>query len=325
MMSLDMREITGGFSCWTDGEFSSLAVSPEYGHGEMSRVVSFKRGLSIIIQDFVLYGDGEIRLISKTIPVIGFFTYFSGIRHITHTRPRMPLGHGSSYIELPGHNAALSMKVKSRTPIKMLSVCIDHDAFLSLTGKSCDQLADDLDFLDANAGKKENRAGTGYLACAQKACGYQAWTSLSDTPCDTLFLEAKALEMVALQLRQIDHLIGKKPSMQKVDHYTEKVVYACEILKKEMADPPRARQLARRVGLNHNQLVQGFKQMFGLCPFEYLRAIRLEKAYDLIAGRQCNVTEAVFNVGYASLSSFTKSFQKEFGLTPNELARAGKK
>jgi AraC-like DNA-binding protein len=101
----------------------------------------------------------------------------------------------------------------------------------------------------------------------------------------------------------------------------EKIARACEILRKEMSEPPGARELARRVGLNHNQLVQGFREMFDLGPFEYLRNIRLEKARDLIAGHECNVTEAAFSVGYSSLSHFTKSFREKFGINPKALAK----
>lgn len=95
---------------------------------------------------------------------------------------------------------------------------------------------------------------------AQSLCGYQAIDSFMKNPQDTLFLEAKALELVALQLRLLDHLTGKIPQRQFAGHHADKISYACEILKKEMVNPPRILSLARRMGLNHNHLIQGFKQ-----------------------------------------------------------------
>jgi AraC-like DNA-binding protein len=162
------------------------------------------------------------------------------------------------------------------------------------------------------------------LDFAQKMCGYQALDSFINYPHDTLFLEAKALELVALQLKQLDHLTGKAPQKQVVNHHTEKISHACEILRKEMVSPPKKLELARRVGLNHKQLIQGFREMFGVCPFEYLRVIRLEKARDLIASHKCNVTEAAFSVGYSSLSHFTKTFREKFGINPKAFAKEKK-
>ena len=212
------------------------------------------------------------------------------------------------------------MEVKRNTPIQTLTVCIDPVVFLKLTGKSSNELVEALDLLDRSAGERSKLTRLKSIYFAQKICGYQALASFMNNPHDTLFLEAKALELVALQLKQMELLTGKTPQNQAVNHHVEKIFYACEILKKEMVSPPKARELARRVGLNHNQLVQEFKEMFGVCPFEYLRIIRLEKARNLIASHECNITEAAFNVGYSSLSHFSKTFREEFGINPKACA-----
>lgn len=49
-----------------------------------------------------------------------------------------------------------------------------------------------------------------------------------------------------------------------------------------------------------------------------------EKARDLIAGHECNVTEAAFNVGFSGLSHFTKTFREEFGINPKAFAKEKK-
>jgi AraC-like DNA-binding protein len=188
--------------------------------------------------------------------------------------------------------------------------------FEKLTERSSSELVEGLEFIDSSAYKRKRVTRLKSMDFSQKICGYQALDSLTNHPHDTIFLEAKALELVALQLRQLDHLNGKTHQERAVGHHVEKIARACEILKKEMAEPPGARELSRRVGLNHNQLVQGFREMFGLGPFEYLRNIRLEKARDLIAGHECNVTEAAFSVGYSSLSHFSKAFREAFGMNP---------
>jgi len=160
--------------------------------------------------------------------------------------------------------------------------------------------------------------GKGYFA--QKTCGYQALSSFMENLGDTLFLEAKALELVALQLKQLAYLTGKTPEQQTVEHRAEKIAFACEILRKEMIEPARVLDLARRVELTHNHLTQGFKEIFGLSFFEYLRGIRLETARDLIASHKYSVSDAAYNAGYTSPSHFTKTFRKEFGINPKACA-----
>ena len=322
MVSIDMREIVGSSSLWDGGRLQSLGMNPRYGSGCLTAVKSLKSGISLVIQDFMLHGEGRIRLSREETapPLIAFFTCFSGVGRIFYEKPRVPLGNGFSNIHFPEYESARFMEVNPNAPIRTLIVCMDTAVFAEFTDKSSDELIESLDILDHYAGKKGNVVRSQRIDVAQKICGYQAFDAFLNRPHDALFLEAKALELVALQLRQLDYLTGKTPQKQAVGHYVEKIAQACEILKKEMAEPPGARELARRVGLNHNQLVQGFREMFDIGPFEYLRTIRLEKARDLIAGHECNVTEAAFSVGYSSLSHFTKSFREAFGMNPKKCA-----
>ena len=319
---MDLQEIAQGASFWADGQFQPIEVSPRYGSGRLSEVKSFQSGISIVIQNFSLYGDGKIRISGeKTAPPdIGFFTCFSGVSHISYDKPRIPLGIGFSNIEFDGYRPSLFVEVKSNTPIRILTVCMDPAIFQKLTGKTRNELVEALEVLNCNAGGKLNLARSKDVDFEQKLCGYQAFASFVNNPHDMLFLEAKALELVALQLRQLDHLTGKAPQTRVIDYDIRKIRYACEILKEEMANPPEKLALARRVGLNYNQLIQGFKEVLGLAPFEYLRTIRLEKARNLIASHECNVTEAAFSVGYSSLSHFTKSFREAFGVNPKACA-----
>jgi AraC-like DNA-binding protein len=326
MVSIDIQEIADGSFLRANGQLQSVGVNPNYGSGYLSKIVSFQNGISIVIGNFSLYGDGEIRVFpeKENPPVIEFFTFFSGVGHISYAKPRVHLGDGFSNIEFPGYMPGLSMEVKRNTPIQAFAVCMDPVGFEKLTGKRSNELAEALDYLDRSVDKRNRLTRLKSIDLAQKVCGYQALASFMHSPHDTLFLEAKALELVALQLKQLDYLTGKTPQKQSVDHHTEKISYACEILRKEMVSPPKLLALARRVGLNHNHLIRGFKEMFGLSPFEYLRAIRLEKARDLLASHECNVTEAAFGVGYSSLSHFTKTFQKEFGINPKAFAKKRK-
>jgi len=318
MISMDVQTIVKDDFSQYDGQLRSSDVSPGYGSGYLTRLVSFQSGISVIIQNFFLHGAGRIRLFpaKQVLPLISFFIDLSGIDHFSYARSRIPLGAGFSSISLPEHEPVRFVDVTANIPVQTFIVFMEPAVFTRLTGKSSNELMASLDYLDTGIKKQKTQIRLKNIDFAQKKCGYQALASFMENSGDTLFLEAKALELVALQLKQLAYLTGKAPNRQTVKHRAEKIDFACEILQKEMAEPPRMLELARRVGLNHNHLIQGFKDVFGLSPFEYLRVIRLETARDLIASHECSVSEAAYNVGYASLSHFTKTFRNEFGINP---------
>ena len=322
LVSLDMQQMSAGSSCWADGQLQSVGVRAEFGTGRLSTVRSFQSGISIVMQDFSLHGTGKIRLHSNESPppLMAFFTCVSGVTNVSYSAPRVSLGDRFSNIELPEYQTGQFMDVTSNSPIKTLMVCMDADVYSRLTGQSSDELADALYFLDRGKSTLRKRTRSKNLDFSQQICARQIYESFTNNPSDKLFLEAKALELAALQLKQLEHLTGEPSRKLGMTQNITMVSRACDILKNEMANPPAARELARRVGLNHNQLVRGFQETLGVAPFEYLRVIRLEKARHLIASRQCNVTEAAFTVGYSSLSHFCKTFRDEFGVNPKTLA-----
>lgn len=318
MTSIDVREIVSGSFFEDNGQLlHCVGVNPRYGSGYLSEIISLQHGIFILFQNFFLYGDGEIRIFREEggLPFIAFVTYLSGIE----PTPMPFMAGGIAGIESAGYGLPDFVKVKSNTPVQTLSVCIEPAAFERLTGKSSIELIESLEILEHNADRKIKPFGSENMYIAQKLCARQTVDSFRNDPGDTLFLKAKALELIALQLKQLNFLTGRSHGKPAIDYHVEKVSYACTILRKEMESPPSALELAGRVGLNHNQLARLFKEAIGMRPFEYLKTIRLEKAYNMIANHECNITEAALRIGYASPSHFTRSFKKKFGINPKQL------
>lgn len=80
--------------------------------------------------------------------------------------------------------------------------------------------------------------------------------------------------------------------------------------------------VARHVGCAPHYLSRLFKQHSGKTLSQKLREIRIDRAAVLLREGSCNVTEAAFEVGYQSLSHFTKAFVAEKGVRPSDW-RAG--
>ena len=80
--------------------------------------------------------------------------------------------------------------------------------------------------------------------------------------------------------------------------------------------------VARHVGCAPHYLSRLFRQHSGKTLSQKLREIRIDHAAALLRDGSCNVTEAAFEVGYNSLSHFTKAFVAEKGTRPSDW-RAG--
>lgn len=134
-----------------------------------------------------------------------------------------------------------------------------------------------------------------------------------------LYLEAKALELIAMLVGQELEIQDRKPNphLFKPD-VVERIHYAREILLKRLQNPPSLIELARAVGLNDYLLKLGFRHCFGTTVFSYLHCYRLEQARQLLETRELKVSEIAELVGFRSHSYFAVAFRTKFGLSPKQ-------
>jgi len=85
------------------------------------------------------------------------------------------------------------------------------------------------------------------------------------------------------------------------------------------SQPLRLDELARVAGLSVNHFLRTFKTVFHQTPHQFLTDLRLARAYRLLAGSRCSVTEACFAVGFESLGSFSALFRRRFGFPPSAI------
>ncbi|WP_320044350.1 AraC family transcriptional regulator [uncultured Desulfobacter sp.] len=298
-----------------------VSVNPMHGKGTLLQMLSLRKGLSMEVQRFCLNNDTRVFHDSLFPTAIMFYTCLSGEMILHYSKGNQRIGQGISGVEYVEYESVTSTEIRGHIPVQILSVHLAPELLAELTGGKCGHIFDLMRHQEScSASPRTREADLGLQMCA-----HQALTAALDTPDDPLFMEAKALELVARQLRRLERTAGIYPRQSPLlISDMDKIMLAGEILKKEMDNPPGGVALARRVGLNYNKLLYGFKKIFLLTPAGYLRVIRLQKAYDLIASRNLNITEAALTVGYASLSHFTKSFRKEFGITPKACAKNGK-
>ncbi|MEM9483581.1 MAG: AraC family transcriptional regulator [Cyanobacteria bacterium P01_F01_bin.116] len=132
-----------------------------------------------------------------------------------------------------------------------------------------------------------------------------------------LYLESRALELIALQLP----LELSEDTLNKVRHPLkfddiDRIHQAKAILLENLINPPSLLELAQQVELNDYKLKQGFRQVFGTTAFGCLHQYRMELAKTLLEKGYSTVTEVAQAVGYTSTTSFSAAFKKKFGMSP---------
>ena len=96
----------------------------------------------------------------------------------------------------------------------------------------------------------------------------------------------------------------------------ERVERTTAILRTHLAEPPDIEALGAQVGCSPFYLSRLFSKEMGMTIPQYVRQIRMERAADLLLGGRHNVTEAAMEVGYSSLSHFSKAFCTTIGCCP---------
>lgn len=69
--------------------------------------------------------------------------------------------------------------------------------------------------------------------------------------------------------------------------------------------------------LPEKQVYRKIKQLTGMSTVEYIRSIRLKKAALLLQKGSFTVAEVMYNVGFSSMSYFSRAFTAEYGMAPS--------
>ncbi|YCM45847.1 AraC family transcriptional regulator [Verrucomicrobiaceae bacterium 227] len=132
---------------------------------------------------------------------------------------------------------------------------------------------------------------------------------------------AKTLEILSLHLfRQPDQEPRFFCSMVKSNAHRY-VRQALTLLEGRLDQSLDLHELAKDVGCAAHYLSRLVKQDTGKTLSLHLRALRIEKAAELLSNNRLNVTEVALEVGYQSLSHFSKAFSQEKGMTPSQFLK----
>jgi len=83
--------------------------------------------------------------------------------------------------------------------------------------------------------------------------------------------------------------------------------------------------LAEQTALSRVQLFRKFKAITGCSPSEYIKAIRLQHAADILASGKHNIADVAYNVGFSDPKYFSNCFSEKYGMTPSQYVKSQNK
>ena len=106
--------------------------------------------------------------------------------------------------------------------------------------------------------------------------------------------------------------------------HVQRIARAVAILRTDYARPLPVERLAAAAGMSLSSFHQHFRAVTSLSPLQFQKHLRLIEARRLLLSEGRSASSAAFDVGYESVSQFTREYGRMFGLPPVKDSRAAR-
>ncbi len=86
-------------------------------------------------------------------------------------------------------------------------------------------------------------------------------------------------------------------------------------------EPITLHRLAQAAGYSPWHAARVFKNLIGMSPFEYIRALRLSRAAVRLRDEDVKIVDVAFDFVFDSHEGFTRAFSRQFGLSPQRYSQ----
>lgn len=97
----------------------------------------------------------------------------------------------------------------------------------------------------------------------------------------------------------------------------ELVRAAIALMGKNLDEPLRMGEIARRLNVSARQLRRHFRKSMGATTTRYYVTLRLSRAHNLLEQTNLSVTEVAITSGFRSLEHFSRAYRSAFGCAPS--------
>lgn len=115
----------------------------------------------------------------------------------------------------------------------------------------------------------------------------------------------------------MDPVGGMLRSLISYDSHSALVSRAITLIRRDFRSSIVVAELAREIGMSVSSFHRHFKAVTSLSPLQYQKELRLLEARRLLSAGALSVSTTAFDVGYESLSQFSREYSRKFGRPPN--------
>jgi transcriptional regulator GlxA family with amidase domain len=138
------------------------------------------------------------------------------------------------------------------------------------------------------------------------------------------FGQATALEVASAFIYDQAHAAtDAQPlvSLGRLGEREPRVARAIRVMERSLDRPLATAAVARRVGVSVRLLEVLFRRTLGLSPGAYYTGLRLQAARRLVTDTALPMQEIALRTGFASLSSFSRTFRRHTGVSGREMRK----
>lgn len=144
---------------------------------------------------------------------------------------------------------------------------------------------------------------------------------LFSEPDDVDLLIPLVLDEIFIRLLR-SHIGALVAQIGITDSNLQKVSKGISWVREHYAQPMKVDQLAAHVNMSVSAFHQHFKAVTTMSPLQFQKELRLHEAKNLMLSKMMDVSSASLQVGYASVSQFSREYSRQFGISPSKDARS---
>src|SRR5260370_12214028 len=138
---------------------------------------------------------------------------------------------------------------------------------------------------------------------------------LLDTPEDIPFLSPLAHREILYRILRTPQAGTLRPNAKSCD-LVQRTARAISWLRENYAKPLRMEELASTSRMGVSTLHHQFRALTGMSPLQYQKQLRLQTARQRMLMDGFDATTAAYEVGYESVSHFSRNYSRFFVLPP---------
>lgn len=125
---------------------------------------------------------------------------------------------------------------------------------------------------------------------------------------------SKGLFNTTETLQHVEAALTRQHSLGRATQQLVRQATAC--IQARYSEAFTREDIAQQVGISADYLTDCFRQELGITPMTYLRRYRIRQARELLQTTDLSIMQVAMAVGFSESAHFTRTFQREVGMTP---------